>query len=348
MSLAPGTQFRPARCSFSVITKMMLSLFFSKCTTDAVDIPVIQPTHVYVELGTAAVLLCYFNCSCPGKAYGSFQASKRKEYANITCISVGQIRTCESKSIIVNTTLDDENVYRCQVKIPGENISFEGEGSGTKLIIYAEPSSLEIREAKPLVEGTPSNLTCLVRGKHLPNITFDWFRTEPRELTSIPIFTSLSEMQSVYSFTPSINDHRTAYWCQASHPLFKRSIMQKKLLDVKYGPQTLNVTSLQRFGNLNNSWKSLEIPKHSHTVLLCSANGNPEPSVMWFHEKEGYINSTKSHVGSDGHILVIEHMTKENEGFYRCVANNSYGTINVTIYIRAVEGTDKLFIFQRI
>ncbi|XP_051788223.1 myelin-associated glycoprotein-like isoform X2 [Erpetoichthys calabaricus] len=328
--------------SFIVFSFYLLVWQFSKQL--AMHIPVSQPPEVIAALGTPVKLLCYFNCSCPGRAYGGFSSSYRKVFANVTCTTVDQEKFCESKSIIVNTTLDDEKTFICNVKIPGENTSFEGEGSGTKVILYAEPSSVEIKEDNPLVEGRSANLTCMVRGMHPQNITLSWFRNDlfsalPNELTSTPILTSFGEIQSVLSFTPNINDHGTSYWCQASHPLWRRNVTQHKLLDVKSGPRTINVTILKGLETLNDLSKFLVIPKHTYIELSCSADGNPKPLIMWFHEKEDYKNSIDSSLVIHKHILVIKEMTKESEGLYTCVANNSYGMINVTVSISATEGT---------
>ena len=62
-------------------------------------------------------------------------------------------------------------------------------------------------------------------------------------------------------------------------------------------------------------------------TLSCNASGDPVPTISW--TKDGSIISASGDwrisFGADNKVLIISNVSREDEGEYRCVANNSLG-----------------------
>ncbi|KAM9449079.1 nectin-3-like isoform 4-T6 [Salvelinus alpinus] len=78
-------------------------------------------------------------------------------------------------------------------------------------------------------------------------------------------------------------------------------------LDIHYPPQTVNIT-------LSEASKT--------TVLLCVADGNPQPSYTWSRVVQPWPGSS---VKAEGDILHFLSLNSELNGRYVCEASNPYG-----------------------
>lgn len=67
----------------------------------------------------------------------------------------------------------------------------------------------------------------------------------------------------------------------------------------------------------------LTVTKSDSASLLCSASGNPVPSVVWSRES-GVLPHNRTRVTSDG-LLQIYDAQLEDAGKYKCVAQNILG-----------------------
>lgn len=83
-----------------------------------------------------------------------------------------------------------------------------------------------------------------------------------------------------------------------------------------------------------NEWTTvMSIDIDSNEIIPCSANGNPVPRVTWYRisdEKPEVIGSRDKQLS-----LNLTRVRRSEEGMYRCIAKNTYGTItkdlNVTV-----------------
>lgn len=71
------------------------------------------------------------------------------------------------------------------------------------------------------------------------------------------------------------------------------------------------------------------VDEGSSTSLSCQVTGDPYPSIEW--SKVGGVLPAK-HVINEG-LLVIQEVTKEDEGMYLCVAQNKKGVEQVTAIV---------------
>ena len=67
-----------------------------------------------------------------------------------------------------------------------------------------------------------------------------------------------------------------------------------------------------------------------NVTLLCNATGEPNPTIIWMKDGSKLNASADStvSVSQDETQLIIRNLTRNNEGFYQCVANNSEGNIS--------------------
>ena len=65
-------------------------------------------------------------------------------------------------------------------------------------------------------------------------------------------------------------------------------------------------------------------------TLLCNATGEPNATIIWMKDGSKLNASADSTVtvSQDETQLIIRNLTRNNEGFYQCVANNSEGNIS--------------------
>ena len=66
----------------------------------------------------------------------------------------------------------------------------------------------------------------------------------------------------------------------------------------------------------------------SSVSLSCPTDGNPFPNIMWY--KGGGLCGTML---SSGKKLNFSKAMSNNSGWYTCSANNSLGTVSVSLYL---------------
>ncbi|XP_066565483.1 sialic acid-binding Ig-like lectin 6 [Amia ocellicauda] len=305
-----------------------------------------QTTHISAAVGETVTLNCSFtyNGTIDRPVYqklitlegGKREEIQKKAQRNVTD-SQPHRTVCRFSFIIRNIRPKNETVYYCEVKIPGLEAA-EGTGNGTQVSVYAEPS-VDLHKAGSLVAGEEATLICTVTGFFPWNISVHWFLGN-QPVPSNNIFsrgkTRLSNgtfsVLSLYRFTPAVGQHGAECRCQASHPAWRRSVSQQTVLDIKYGPQTVNVSLNSRAVRTENS--ATEVAQGSPLTLSCSADGNPPPVTGWERAGGGTHTVGGAVAGQSNETLQISAVRREDEGLYWCVARNSYGERNTSIIIK--------------
>ncbi|MGH0178966.1 UNVERIFIED_CONTAM: hypothetical protein FKN15_000417 [Acipenser sinensis] len=211
-----------------------------------------------------------------------------------------------------------------------------------QLYIEAEPSSMEIPEPQTLVLDTEALLSCAVNGFYPQSISVTWFHRDLQvPLTSITNHLTTNRngtfsLTSQYRFTPAVRDNGTVCRCQASHPAWRRHVTLERVLDVKNGPQSLNLTSQNRPVLGAGSNKTLELPEGSPLHVSCWSDGNPRPWTGWFKDRGDGLTPSEPPVGCSNETLHVGAVQREDEGVYWCVARNSYGERNTSFTLLVV------------
>ncbi|KAK1153413.1 cell adhesion molecule 2-like isoform X1 [Acipenser oxyrinchus oxyrinchus] len=308
-----------------------------------VGLEVHQPARLSATLGETVTLHCNFTCTLQGRdrLYGKFYRVKGGKIIYTDNNTVSQT-TCTVSSTIANITLESEAVYYCELKIPTHTTPINVNGSGTAVTVYAEPSSMEIPEPPILVVDTEALLSCAVNGFYPQNISVTWFHRDLQvPLTSITNHLTANRngtfsLTSQYRFTPAVRDNGTVCRCQASHPAWRRHVTLERVLDVKYGPQSLNLTSQNRPVLGEGSNKTLELPAGSPLDVSCWPDGNPRPWTGWFKDRGDGLTPAEPPVGCSNETLHVGAVQREDEGVYWCVARNSYGERNTSFTLLVV------------
>ncbi|KAK1156050.1 cell adhesion molecule 2-like isoform X2 [Acipenser oxyrinchus oxyrinchus] len=305
-----------------------------------VGLEVHQSARLSAALGETVTLHCNFTCTLQGRdrLYGKFYRVEggKNIYTDNNTVSR---TTCTVSSIIANITLESEAVYYCEVKIPTQT---QGTGSGTAVTVYAEPSSMEIPEPQTLVVDTEALLSCAVNGFYPQNISVTWFHRDLQvPLTSITNHLTTNRngtfsLTSQYRFTPAVRDNGIVCRCQASHPAWRCHVTLEGVLDVNYGPQSLNLTSQNRPVLGEGSNKTLELPEESPLDVSCWPDGNPRPWTGWFKDRGDGLTPAEPPVGCSNETLHVGAVQREDEGVYWCVVKNSYGERNTSFTLLVV------------
>jgi len=69
-------------------------------------------------------------------------------------------------------------------------------------------------------------------------------------------------------------------------------------------------------------------------LFECMCNGNPEPTIKWFHKDkelsgERYVFKQKKQVGKYIVTMIMKNPTQADQGRYKIVATNPHGTHSV-------------------
>jgi hypothetical protein len=77
--------------------------------------------------------------------------------------------------------------------------------------------------------------------------------------------------------------------------------------------------------------------------VTCSANGNPEPTVIWFKkddETDYPVDSKDIRQVKGGKVIVVWSLDETYYGVYTCRANNTYGNSTVSVTVGELEVID--------
>ena len=77
--------------------------------------------------------------------------------------------------------------------------------------------------------------------------------------------------------------------------------------------------------------------KGEKTELRCSASGLPTPNVTWTR------SGVERMEGNGSAVLSLNNVTEDDQGIYRCTANNSLGQKNATMNLTVVGRWSKSF-----
>ena len=186
--------------------------------------------------------------------------------------------------------------------------------------IIDKPSIHIARVATPtLEEGSGSvSLTCIAESN--PPATVAWRKMgEDKQL----------QQEAVLEFNPVRRGDTGTYVCQAENTV-GRSEEEKSVVDVLCKSKDEdndddtnhddNVTDGPEIV-ITDPADVVAVIAHNHTILTCSAEGNPVVRYTWLQQLPSGQVQKRSHTA----YLAIEDVSYEDQGEYTCMADNSIG-----------------------
>lgn len=73
---------------------------------------------------------------------------------------------------------------------------------------------------------------------------------------------------------------------------------------------------------------------NSKSVVLCKADGQPQPTVSWKKENSTFL---PFHVTDNNGVLTFDSVQYTDAGVYTCTASSSQGVITATIILSVVS-----------
>lgn len=97
------------------------------------------------------------------------------------------------------------------------------------------------------------------------------------------------------------------------------------------------------------SWKPKSRPANHDSIvsktegndikLTCGANGNPEPSIIWYKDGRLFDETARPKSKVHKYTLTIKDATVEDKGDYQCLVTNNHGSINFTFIVEVIKMT---------
>ncbi|GCB60104.1 hypothetical protein scyTo_0014109 [Scyliorhinus torazame] len=285
--------------------------------------------------------------------WGSNYSYEVNKQTCIPDVTLGGLSHCVASLKIENVSFDQsDSNYICVAKMPLTNPPIERRGQGTRIQIYGPPEISTVDS--PLIAGHKSHLACSVKGLYSENISFIWTCHGANSFTNITTPSSkrtvngTSVTSSQLEIIPKTADHGTVCTCQINHVTFRQPVATEIKLHVMYGPQNLTIMyRLSNGGNyqpLNSSFITVAV--NSSLELKCGVDSNPVSTVIWVKDNKNDTEMIQIESGlyNSNSNLKITYFQLRDGGMYWCMANNSYGSGNSSVWINAVE-KDYLLLF---
>ncbi|XP_060069782.1 hemicentin-1-like [Ylistrum balloti] len=202
--------------------------------------------------------------------------------------------------LIRNIGLEDEGRYLC---LAGN------EGGFTEALVHVRvqvpPKAVVTPASKNFKTGQTVNLTCTAEGFPAPN--FYWLRDNKLMIPNERIYIDGPHISFINMFLGDQGEYQCLAENLAGEDMVTTTLMYIETPQIYRSDERVLVAS----GDM--------------AVLVCAANGIPNPKITWFRgdvqlRKLSYVNIT------DDGVLMILGTQQQDGGQYRCVATNEAGT----------------------
>ncbi|XP_062872633.1 myelin-associated glycoprotein isoform X2 [Trichomycterus rosablanca] len=218
----------------------------------------------------------------------------------------------ESNTAVLSSTLTftpkamhNGQLLGCRVHYPNSTFVYERLIS---LDVKYTPRKVWVNVSQEVMEGSSVVLHCDVDSNPVPSIT--WF------FENVVLMTETASNASLYleNLTP---EQEGTYTCVGENSY--GAMNTSMYLAVRYPPREPLVNG------------SSTVMEGSLLALHCSTQGNPPPTLTWLKNGELVGTITADKVS----ILEITEITPQNDGTYRCLAENEHGrassSLNITV-----------------
>ncbi|XP_042568782.1 neural cell adhesion molecule L1-like protein isoform X3 [Cyprinus carpio] len=230
-----------------------------------------------------------------------------------------QIKKFGKLLTIPNVTDQDEGKYMCKAK------NDLGEAEHYFQVVVEEPPSWQEEPVRSrLAEiGSDIHIKCPVRGKPQPTIT--WKRNG-QPLDDFPS-TNYKVLDDRIIILRAEQRDTAVYQCEASNR-HGTLLVNANVLVMNYPPLILTPIYLEYTAMLGRS-----------VIMDCEVFSSPPATINWRREDpEGSIDGERYSLLKNGSLL-IHKVEMEDMGQYKCLANNSEGTMSLTTEVFIKDST---------
>ncbi|XP_063876640.1 hemicentin-1-like isoform X2 [Scylla paramamosain] len=255
--------------------------------------------HYNVTVGKPVVLECDAQGDPPPEVIWSHQGTQLEPSSRLQMLEEGHIL------FFTSVEEDDDGDYTCQA------VNVVGVTDETfHLNVFAPPKVSGPPEAVvSILRGQPVEIECDLEGR--PNPDYMWTYNGD-EVTSDDVIV----VENLLTIESTTLDHAGDYQCEAINSV--GHAVKTFKLQVKETPVIVGGTKEEVVNVLQGETASLH----------CHASGSPEPIISWSKEEEeaGVWPRDQLEMYHEGNNLQIQHVEREDAGYYTCLASNVAGS----------------------
>uniref|UniRef100_A0AAY5F0Y1 Ig-like domain-containing protein n=1 Tax=Electrophorus electricus TaxID=8005 RepID=A0AAY5F0Y1_ELEEL len=263
---------------------------------------VLQPPAVVVEYGTSVSANCSTSKPHFGMAWEVPQgAVDLREDVQLITWNLSRLEDWDIKPL-------------CYINIKNQT---KPDKRHLPVIVYKTPDNVYnsiVNHTGPVIEGRQYELQCDVQNvAPVHRLTVKWYKGQTLLKDTFfndSIKTPVNQSATL-QISPSRADDAADYWCEAELRLEPAAPQPPPTM--KSNP--LNIT-VHYAPQIVSRMNSVLVPIFSDVSLNCSAEGNPEPTVMWSFKNQTIITGRRQST------LTISRATSANAGIYTCTATS--------------------------
>ncbi|XP_051897886.1 vascular cell adhesion protein 1 isoform X2 [Pristis pectinata] len=140
-------------------------------------------------------------------------------------------------------------------------------------------------------------------------------------------------LRNVFHFTARSSDDGQVYTCLAEVNLGSNTTLpitnSSVTMQTYHKPRSIIILA----NNQTISESPIHLSDGDSITLVCDAQGNPKPTLKWeYSKKHNTVNNSSA-------VLHISNATTENNGIYKCIATNKFGTEEKKVDIKVTDKT---------
>ncbi|OXB67185.1 hypothetical protein ASZ78_015826 [Callipepla squamata] len=217
---------------------------------------------------------------------------------------------------IQEVDFEDEGTYECEA----ENIKGRDTYQG-RIIIHAQPEWLKVITDTEADIGSNLRWSCVASGKPRPAVR--WLRDGQPLASQNRIEVSGGELR----FSKLVLEDSGMYQCVAEN---KHGTV--------YASAELTVQALAPDFRLNPVKRLIPAARSGKVIIPCQPRAAPKATVLWTKGTELLTNSSRVTITADG-TLILQNISKSDEGKYTCFAENYMGKANSTGILSVRDAT---------
>ncbi|XP_015795287.1 nephrin isoform X2 [Tetranychus urticae] len=259
-----------------------------------------------------------FTCeSQGGNPLADLKWFKGKEEITSGWTVTSTVNGVSSELTLVVTDSDNGAIYRCEASNAASKEPLE---ASVKLKVYFAPSKVKIksRPARPKA-GNKVDLICETESSN-PASEVVWWRNGqllPGHVNStIDSSFGGKSTKNVLKMNVTSSDDGSIFTCQAINKLLDQSVHDALTLNVLFKPEFISSEPLASF----------ELVEGSEASINLTARGNPSNIKYKWHRINGNGELDATRFYTDGPILNITSVLRQDSGSYLIEASNSQGT----------------------